>query len=426
MKLGIARQPNWIARRQANFKAFVCVLDEAHHRVGSEPASATALRYGVPLLTLVMLVAALLVSLLVPDSGSGPSLIGTVLVVIAGLPWIRWLVLGDDGPTLTNTLYVLLPIAALGIGQWFVEPIGLGSMAAYPLLAFPCLFLILLGVSVAARPLALGICGLGYLAFNGPLLAAWIADREVTTNSIATWNVIFLLGIVTGYAIRMSFDATAAVNQTHEVLAQQSVDEERRRISRDVHDVVAHTLAVTMLHITAARMAVNRQDTASAASALEIAEHHGRESMNDIRRMVRLLRSDNLAESDLAHPGLSQIEQMIERYRAAGLAVKFNIVGVDRDVPPNAELAIYRIVQEALSNAAKHGSGPAEVDVRMTSNAISARIANPVLARPTASVRGSGVLGMKERIATVGGSLTAGMHQGQWIVSAELPLGNSS
>lgn len=399
---------------------FACSLEDARRSAGIETSRSRAIDTGAPILALIFLVLTPIVSWLAPDAGDRPSLVGLALVLVAAVPWLRWLAVGDEGPSWSFAFASLVPLALLVTGQWFVPGMGLNSASAFPLLAFPGLFVIVLVIAAAPTHLAIGITAMAWLAFGVPLTAAWIADRGVEANTVMTWAVVHALAVVVGYALRMSFQAATAVDQAREALARQSVEEERRRIARDVHDMVAHTLAVTMLHMTSARMAVRRMDPAAAEEALKIAEHHGRESLNDIRRMVRLLRADTPGET-APQPGFAEIEELVARYREAGLPVDLTMEIADTGDHRSVGLAVYRILQEALANASRHGTGPATVHLRVTDDGTTLRIANPAAIRTIGRHQGSGVIGMQERSAAAGGTVTAGWHQGEWVVEATIP-----
>jgi signal transduction histidine kinase len=228
-------------------------------------------------------------------------------------------------------------------------------------------------------------------------------------------------------------------------LAQQAAVEERRRVARDIHDVVAHTLAVTMLHITAARMAVRRSAPREAEEALEEAERHGRASLADVRRIVRLLRTGDSTPTDAPQPSLADVPALVGGYSAAGLPVELRFTGTAERVSPAAGLAIYRVLQEALANAARHGTGRATVDVEVTGDEIVLTVANPITSdasEPPADLpgddaatamidgrrtaAGSGVLGMRERVAAARGTLDIGLRNGRWVVHARVPVGIST
>jgi signal transduction histidine kinase len=426
LKAPTATGDNAIAesRPMPSLEDFSCAWDQDLRAAGIEHQQSVAIRLGVPLLALAMLGAALVVAVVAPDSGQGVAPLAIGLIVAAALPWAYWLFIGDTGPTWTSLFLMMTPLFALGIGHWFVERLSLGSSAAYPLLAFPLLLVVVLGVAVAEGTVkAVGIVVMAFIAFGGPLLGAWASNHDVDGPTVATWHVGLALAVVAGYTARLSYSANLAVSEAREALARREAAEERRQVARDVHDVVAHTLAVTMLHITAARMAVNRSEPDAAAAALEEAERHGRASLADIRRMVRLLRADESSALDAAQPGLADVEALVDGYRAAGLAVDFSFSGTSHLSSPNAELAMYRILQEALTNAARHGQGAATVDLKVTDAAITLSVGNTVQPDAARTARGSGLLGMRERIAVAGGTIEAGIRNGRWTVEAVIPGG---
>lgn len=401
--------------------AFHCQWNEDLAGAGVVPTPSVALNIGVPALALSMLGAALLAAWLAPAPDRGIEPLGIVLLLAACGPWIPWLAHGDDGPSWSFLAFALAPVAALGAGHWFVGPLGLGSDVAYPLLAFPGLLVAILGIAVAPVALAVGFCVGAYLSFGGPLLMAWLAGKEVAATDVVTWHVVLILGVVAGYAVRFSAKANAAVVEAREALAWQAAAEDRRQVARDVHDVVAHTLAVTMLHITAARMAVIRGAPEVAVDALEEAERQGRSSLADIRRVVQLLRSEGRSARDVAEPGLGDIEGLIERYRAAGMAVDLSLIAPSGPLPATTELALYRVLQEALTNAARHGGEEATVELGMREGGLYLRVENPVRRHGPRPSRGNGLTGMRERIAAAGGTIEAGVRGERWVVFATVP-----
>jgi signal transduction histidine kinase len=318
-------------------------------------------------------------------------------------------------------LVAALPLALLGIGQWFSGVPGPGSSAGYPFLALPGLLLVILSVAAIPAAQAAWVAVASYAAFGGPMLAGWIADRGVDGMGLMALNVGFVLAVVAGYGVRLSYRANMVVAEAREALALQEAAEERRRVARDVHDVVAHTLAVTMLHITGARMAVKRKELDSAAAALEEAERQGRASLADIRRIVRLLRADDVSGLDAVQPGLADVQDLVGRYRMAGLEVDFSMAVDGLRVAPSAELALFRVLQEALTNAARHGQGAATVSLVTTDDDVLLEVSNPAGQAVDRKSRGSGLTGMQERIAAAGGSFEAGFREGRWTVRAIVP-----
>ncbi|HWM02324.1 MAG TPA: histidine kinase [Actinophytocola sp.] len=392
-----------------------CRWEQDLDQAGVEVAQVSAaVDVGIPAVALAMLGAAAVAAVF------GQGWLGLAIIAVASLPWVRWLAVGDEGPTWTFGALSLTPLALLGFGHWFVPVLGPGGGVAYVLLALPVLLVIVLVTGFAPTVLAIGLAAGGYLAYGGPLLAAALTERvDEPVYALLTWHVAVALGVAAGYAARMSYLVNAKVSEAREARARQAVADERREVARDVHDVVAHTLAITMLHITAARMAVRRGSPAEAEEALAEAERHGRASLVDIRRIVRVLRADEQRAVDAPQPGLADVEALAESYRAAGLPVRLSLTVPD-GLGTTAQLAVYRVLQEALTNAARHGSGPATVDLRVADGTLTLRVDNPVREAVVAG-RGSGLAGMRERIGAAGGTIDAGVRDGTWVVRAVVP-----
>jgi signal transduction histidine kinase len=203
-------------------------------------------------------------------------------------------------------------------------------------------------------------------------------------------------------------------------LRAHAVIEERQRIARELHDVVAHSLAVTMLQLTGARLALER-DPKDATRALEEAERLGRQSLAEIRRTVGLLSPDDQNASATALPSASDIPALVREVRDAGLEVELSCVGDLASVPPATGLNLYRIVQESLANVVKHAPGAtARVAVSVCSDHVTIDVDNTLLAGATVTRvngdAGMGLASMRERAELLGGTLTAGPHDGRWRV----------
>ncbi|TWS21851.1 two-component sensor histidine kinase [Tsukamurella sputi] len=197
---------------------------------------------------------------------------------------------------------------------------------------------------------------------------------------------------------------------------------ERAAIAGDVHDVVAHSLAVVLLNVTAARRALESDDDRQeAVDALRDAETQGRTAMKDIRSTIELLRSD-VAGS--AQPGLSDIPELVASFERAGLAVTLDQRATAAGMSDSAGLAAYRVVQESLANAVKHAPG-AQVCVSITSapgRVLGVRVSCPVPDGARRAPGGTGLDGMRARVESVGGRLTTGPIDGIWLVEAEFPV----
>jgi signal transduction histidine kinase len=386
-----------------------CGWDQDLRQAGLRvPLLATTFTIGVPAVALVLLTAVAVAAAF----ASPPGWVGIGILAVGALPWLRWIRVGDDGPTWTFGVFALVPLAVLGFCQWYAPVAGLRSEIAYVLLALPVLLLVVLVAWFAPVRFAVGIGAGGYLSYGAPLVAA------APPLAVVLWHVAVALAVAAGYAVRLNQVVNAKVNEVREAQARQAVAEERRQVARDVHDVVAHTLAITMLHITAARMAVRRSSPVEAEEALSEAERHGRASLADIRRIVRVLRADE-SPVDPAQPGLADVEALAASYRAAGLPVRLSLT-VPEDPGTAAQLAVYRVLQEALANAARHGSGPATVDLAVSGGTVTLTVGNPV-SEEIQPGRGSGLLGMRERIGAAGGTVDAGVRDGSWVVRAVVP-----
>jgi signal transduction histidine kinase len=237
------------------------------------------------------------------------------------------------------------------------------------------------------------------------------------------WIVGCVLATGMGYALHRELELFLQLHKAQAELAEQAVEDERRRIAREVHDVIAHSLTVTMLHLTGARLTLEHDPaaTAEAIAALEEAERAGRQSLTEIRRTVGLLAT---AEQSTAVPlpGARDLDALIADFRAAGLGVTLDVTGEIEATSANVGLALYRIVQESLTNAAKHAPGaPAHVAVTFATD-VHVEVSNP-LTQPERATDGGGlgIPGMTERAVLLGGSLAAGRIADAWVVTATIP-----
>jgi signal transduction histidine kinase len=211
-----------------------------------------------------------------------------------------------------------------------------------------------------------------------------------------------------------------------------SIAEERTRIARDLHDSAGHAINVILVQASAARL-LRERDPAGSEEALKTIEDVGRSTLGEIDGLVRALREDDRFSpaSDDGLPVLSVagIEGLAESQRAAGLDVATRIDGDRRTVPRGVDGAAYRIVQEALTNAARHGTGAAEVSIRFGESALEVTVTNPVGVEGRGTETpggGQGLIGMRERAQLLGGRLAAGAVDGVWRVRAELPYDRSA
>ena len=221
-----------------------------------------------------------------------------------------------------------------------------------------------------------------------------------------------LLGIVAwlgGRAVRTRTRLTAQLHETAARLAEASEDErrmavvdERRRIAREMHDLVAHSMSVMVVQAGGARRILDR-DPARALEAATMIERTGREALAEMRHLLGVL---NLPEARAAlapQPTLAELDELIARSRAAGLPTVLDLRGERRPLPAGLDLAAYRIVQEALTNALKHsGHAPTTVTVDFGEHELALEIRDEG-AGGSSSDGGHGLVGMRERVRLYGG-----------------------
>ena len=283
------------------------------------------------------------------------------------------------------------------------------------------------------------LIGVGFLLES---LGAW------TVNLVYLWPVtLIVIGVsfLLGRARRLQIEETRA--------AQLAVAEERVRIARELHDIVAHGVSLMTIQISAARRVARTQPEA-AEEALQAAEDAGRQSLSELRSLLAVLRSADQTIGAVAHtaaagvaigrpttaspngdapltplPHLVDLDDLVEGLRQAGLDVELDTFGTPpRTIQPGVELAAYRVVQESLTNAMRH-AGRARVRVsleyRPESIDIDVDDDGTAAATPAGPVtEGHGLMGMRERVASVGGTLTAGpkLAEPGWRVHAKIPL----
>jgi signal transduction histidine kinase len=197
--------------------------------------------------------------------------------------------------------------------------------------------------------------------------------------------------------------------------------EERARIARELHDSAGHAINVILVQAGAARL-LQERDPERSRAALETLEDVARDTLDEIDALVRALREDEDSAAAMAPlPGIDALETLTARHRATGLDVTTHVHGQRTPLPRSVDLAAYRIVQEALTNAARHGTGPADVEVAYGAQALDLTITNPANGNGAKPSGGHGLVGMRERATLLGGSLEAGQVDSAFRVHARLP-----
>ena len=217
-------------------------------------------------------------------------------------------------------------------------------------------------------------------------------------------------------------ERTAQLERLRDEEARIAVFDERTRIARELHDVIAHSVSVMTVQAGAARLMLD-QDPKRALEPVAAVEETGRQALAELRLLLGILRTD-MSEPELEpQPGMAGLESLLEQVRQAGLPVELTVEGVPLELSPGVDLTGYRVVQEALTNALKHGGpGRARVAVRYQDGAVDLEIENEAAGPGRRGGSGKGLVGMRERIALYGGELEAGSTDTGYLVRARLPL----
>ena len=346
-----------------------------------------------------------------------------------GLTWVAILLVAAVAPVALRRVAPLVSVVsgcgALLVGEW--RPAGLGAasvaalVVAYTRAALgPLRQAVAAALALAAAATAVGLAAPGQA---GPRAASLIAG-------LLALLACFFLGrtVFTRRAYTAALEERArAAELNREAAARQAVFDERRRIARELQDMVGHHGAVMGVLATGARRAL-RSDPDAADEALRTIEETGRASLREMRRMLDVLRSDDEpgpAEPP-PEPGVAGPEHLVEQVQDAGLPVEFTVLGRAVPLEPGVDLTVFRIVQEALTNVLKHASAErAEVGLEFLANAVRVTVDDdghgPTPDRPAAA--GHGLVGMRERVALYGGVLQTGARGGGGFrVVAQIPM----
>jgi signal transduction histidine kinase len=212
------------------------------------------------------------------------------------------------------------------------------------------------------------------------------------------------------------------LEREREQKARLAVAEERARIARELHDIVAHAISVIVVQAQAGQRVLEGEQ-ASAREALGTIETTGRQALVEMRRLLGIVRHEDRELALAPRPSLAHLDVLAESVREAGLPVELHVEGNPKPLPPGVDLSAYRIVQEALTNALKHaGPASAQVVVRYRPEGIELEITDDGRGRVDGSEGGHGLVGMRERAALVGGVVESGTENGRgYTVRARLP-----
>jgi len=252
------------------------------------------------------------------------------------------------------------------------------------------------------------------------LLLGGYALSDLQEPGWVAWIAGMTLTLVSSSLVRSQLRLVEQLRAAQADLAERSRAQERNRIARDLHDVIAHSLTVSLLHVCSARLAVEHEPQEAAESLAE-AERLGRRSLDEVRSIVGLMRPESGGDAMSAPVhGLDGVEALIDEFRRAGTNVTLAREGDLGRLPATTGSVVYRIVQEALTNAARHAPG-SDVAVRLAAAADDVQV---VVDSDGAPGDGSGLgsRSMRERSEAVGGSCDAGPHGTGWRVRATLPM----
>ena len=259
-------------------------------------------------------------------------------------------------------------------------------------------------------------------------------DPTHSVSNLLLIPVLFAVGWLIGFAVRERAEKMEAAEQRaaraereRESAARVAVAEERARIARELHDIVAHAMSVMVLQVGAVRHRMPADDRED-REALQNVEHAGRTALAEMRRLLDAMRRDE-DEMELApQPGMDSVNRLLDDVRAAGLDVTLDVQGEPVPLPPGLDLSAYRILQEGLTNTLKHAHAQhAEVHIRYSKDHLELEIRDDGRG-PTGRVNheqphGHGLVGIGERVKIYGGDLTAGGNAtGGFALRARLPL----
>lgn len=343
--------------------------------------------------------------------GPGPHEIGTSLVLFACFP-----------------LAVFFPITAMVL-----------AVLTVPYIAFVGL------PGVGGSQLIAQLVLLAYAGYRGPprraalaaLAAAVIPPLALLVSGETSWEFVFfgvlaLFGWSLGTLLRREQDRSRRLTQLAAELAAEReareravIGEERARISRELHDAVAHTVSVMTMQAGVLRRRLS--DRPVERDALAQVEELGRRSVDEIRRVVGLLRPDD-ADGLGPPPSLRRLDELVAQVRGAGLDVALTVTGEPADLPAAMDVSAYRVTQEALTNVLRHArAGRAEVHVSYAAQEVTLTVTDDGTAAPPGPATGGGghgLIGMRERVGVFGGRLHTGPQEGGgWRVAATFPLG---
>jgi signal transduction histidine kinase len=355
------------------------------------------------------LTALALVEILVVDRPASTRLALVALAVVLGAAAARRV----RAPFVLLALMLVISVASAVLPQaraGHVETLGL--------------FLLLAVYNAAAHTSGRAAQLAGAMTF-GLYIADMLADTQgIYAEGVVFYALLFGAPWAAGRAVRRWRLSERRLEQ-EKARTAAAIAEERARIARELHDVVAHSISVMVVQARGGRR-VLQSDPADANEAFAVIERTGHQALEEMRRLLGMLRRSDEELTLAPQPSLKELERLVEQVRAAGLPVQVAIEGEARELPPGVDLSAYRIVQEALTNALRHaGPARARVVVRYRPDDLELEIADDGPSTDDASGPGYGLVGMRERVSVYGGELQAGRRpEGGYALRVRLPLGS--
>ncbi|QQC87316.1 sensor histidine kinase [Streptomyces alfalfae] len=322
-------------------------------------------------------------------------------------------------------LMVFGMVTAAAFVQWLMDVQLLADIA-----------LLIALYTVAASSGRRGTLAAGAIVEAGVLLAClrWSVEEAFPTTFVAATAMVIAsaaLGVnvrTKGVCLEALEERAARLERDRDQQARLAVAEERTRITREMHDIVTHNLSVMVALTDAAVYAQHRSPDKATTAMLQISET-GRQALTDMRRSLGILRTDEPDAERHPLPGIAQLAALTEQMCAAGLPTRLEVHGGHTHIPATAQLTVYRLVQEALTNALKHTPSEthAQVHVRCSTEAVTVNVIDngPGATLPGTTRSGHGIPGMRERAVAYGGELRAGpLPGGGWEIHTRLDLDN--
>jgi signal transduction histidine kinase len=251
-----------------------------------------------------------------------------------------------------------------------------------------------------------------------------------STSDLVFIPLRFVVAWIAGYALREREEQAEAAElratlaeREREAAARIAVAEERTRIARELHDIVAHAVSVMVLQIGAIRHQLP-ETLRESKDALTGVEQAGRTALTEMRRLLGAMRSDGDGADHGPQPGLEALDSLVDHVTRAGLPVRLHVDGEAFPLPRAIDLSAYRIVQEGLTNALKHArASSADVTVRYRPDEVELEVADDGRGPAAANGHGHGLVGIRERVTIYGGEMSAGAAPtGGFVLSARLPV----